>query len=112
MNQDPKLSQNIQEIQILEQTLQGILMQKQQIQIEVNEVLNALDELSKNSGDVYKIVGGIMVKSEKSKVTKDLEEKKKILRMKLASFEKQESSIEEKIHKIQQELTSTLKSQK
>ena len=69
----------MQELQLLEQSLQNTLMQKQAFQMELSETQAALGEL-KNSGDeVFKIIGQLMIKSEKSKITYDLENKEKIL---------------------------------
>lgn len=65
------------ETELIEQNLNQLLMQKQSIQIEFNETVNALEELQKSKGDVYRMLGNIMIKSEKQSLIKELEERKK-----------------------------------
>ena len=94
----------IQELQLLEQSLQNTLMQKQAFQMELSETQAALGEL-KNSGDeVFKIIGQLMIKSEKSKITDDLENKEKILNLRISALEKQEDSLTEKFEDLRKEI--------
>lgn len=90
----------IQEIQILEQNLQNILYQKQSFQIELNESKTALEELEKSKDDVYKIIGQLMIKTDKDKIKKELEDKEKMLELRLNSLEKQEKNFMEKIEDL------------
>ncbi len=99
MNQE-----KIQEMQFLEQNLQNILLQKQAFQMELSETSSALEEVSKSSEDVYKVIGQLMIKTEKAKITAELENKKKILDTRLKALEKQELSISEKLEEIREEL--------
>lgn len=105
-------NKKIQELQSYEQNLQGLLMQKQSLQIESNETTNALFELSKSGDEVYKIVGGIMVKSDKKTLAKELEEKKKFSEIHLNSIEKQEKSIEGKASALREEIQKALSTKK
>lgn len=100
--------EKIQELQILEQNLQNLLMQKQAFQLELSETENALQEVSKTKDEVYKIAGQIMLRASKEDVEKDLKEKTQILNLRLNSIEKQESLFREKLEKIRKELTKTL----
>ena len=94
----------MQELQLLEQSLQNTLMQKQAFQMELSETQAALGEL-KNSGDeVFKIIGQLMIKSEKSKITSDLENKEKILNLRISTLEKQENSLTEKFEELRKEI--------
>lgn len=102
----------IQELQVLEQSLQSLLMQKQQLQIELSENSNAINEVSKASGDIYKILGQVMLKSEKNSVLKELNDKKKLGDLRLNAIEKQQGMIEEKTQKLQKEISQNIKSQK
>ena len=106
---DEKISQKIRELQELEQRSQQTLMQKQSFQIELNEISNALDELQKTGDEVYKILSGIMVKSEKQEILKELEEKKKINDLKINSISKQEIQVNDKIEKLREEITKWMK---
>jgi len=94
----------IQELQILEQNLQNILFQKQTFQIELAETQSALDELEKSDDDVYKIIGQLMLKTEKQKISQELEEKKKMLELRIKTMENQEKIITEKVEKLRKEI--------
>ena len=59
--------EKIQEIQFLEQNLQGLMFQKQAFQVESSETKAALKELEKSDDEVFKIVGQLMIKSDKSR---------------------------------------------
>lgn len=100
--------QKIQELQITEQNLQSIMSQKQNLQVEIQEVENALSEVKKTSGDIYKLVSQIMVKSEKEKVSKDLEESLSLKKLRLDSLEKQFTILENKSKELREEVTKSL----
>tara|TARA_Y100000310_G_scaffold343942_1_gene454070 strand:+ start:3656 stop:4024 length:369 start_codon:yes stop_codon:yes gene_type:complete len=104
----PDLQQKIQEIQILEQSIQALLGQKQNLQLELNEAENALIEVGKSDDEVYRIIGNAMIKSPKDKVIADLEEKKKLLDLRLSSLEKQDSALQEKAMALQQEISKEM----
>jgi prefoldin beta subunit len=93
----------LQELQILEQNLQSVLMQKQTFQIELAESQGALEELEKSGEDVYKIIGQLMIKTEKEKMKSELEEKKKMLELRLKTFENQEKSSTERLEELRKE---------
>jgi prefoldin beta subunit len=100
--------QKIAQLQMMEQNLQNILIQKQQFQSQLLEIGNALNEL-KETNKAYKIVGNIMVASSKESLNKDLNEKKQMLEIRIKNIEKQEQSIKEKSKKLQQEILSSIK---
>jgi len=100
----------IQELQILEQNLQNILFQKQTFQIELAETQSALEELEKSDEDVYKIIGQLMLKTEKQKIKDELEEKKKMLKLRTKTIENQEKTITEKAEELRKEVMKTEKS--
>lgn len=112
MDIDSETAQKIQELQVLEQNLQTFLVQKQAIQVELNEISNALADLKKSDGEVYKIVGGLMLKSDKDFLTKELEEKRKIFSLRISTVEKQEKILEEKAEKLKKEITETITKKK
>jgi len=105
---DEEAQHKLQELQILEHNLQNILAQKQVFQMELNESLNALEEVKKSSEQIYKMVGSIIVSVEKNSTIKELEEKKKLLEMRNESLTKQEQLLETKARELQQELKKTL----
>lgn len=100
--------QKIAQLQLMEQNLQSFLMQRQQFQSQLIEVESALKEIE-NSKESYKIIGNIMVNASKEDLKKELEEKKKILELRIKSVEKQEKGIKEKATKTQAEVLEKIK---
>lgn len=108
MSSEEEIGKKMQELQTLEQNLQGLLYQKQAIQFELNETGNAISEIEKSDGEVYKILGGIMLKSNKESLAKELKEKKKLFDIRVSSIEKQEALIEKKIGVLRDEINSEI----
>jgi len=96
--------EKLQEMQLLEQGLHNVMAQKQAFQMELSETQTALSEIRDSGEEVYKIVGQLMIKSEKSKVEEDMKNKEKLLEIRLKSLEKQESTITDKLESIRSEL--------
>lgn len=109
MKINKEMQEKIQELQILEQNLQNLLLQKQAFQMELNETELALRELEQAKGDSYKIIGQIMIKTDKKDLSKELEEKKKIIELRINAIEKQEAILTEKLAKSRQEIQSKIK---
>jgi prefoldin beta subunit len=95
-------------MQLLEQNMQNMMMQKQQFQSQLIEVTSALEELE-TTEKAYKIVGNIMVLSKKDDLKKDLESKKEMVELRIKSIEKQESELKEKAKGLQQEVLKEMK---
>ena len=91
------MEEKIQELQFIEQNMQNTLMQKQQFQTELIEIDNALKELSKNPKETYKIIGNIMIATDKKDLKSDLESKKDIIAIRIKNLEKQETDLKEKL---------------
>ena len=85
-------NEKIQEMQILEQNLQNLLLQKQAFQMELSETDSALKEIEKSGDEVFKIIGQLMIKTEKAKIKEELSNKKKILELRIKTMEKQEAT--------------------
>ena len=91
----------INELQLMEQNLQNILMQKNMFQSQLLEVENALKEIKNAKDKIYKIVGPVMIEEKKEKIKKDLDSKKEIVELRLKSIEKQEKQLKEKYSELQ-----------
>ena len=94
----------LQEMQFLEQNLQNILMQKQAFQMELSETDSALIEVKNSKEDVYKIVGNLMIKSNRIQIQKELEAKKKLFETRLKALDTQEENFSEKLTSIREEI--------
>ena len=102
----------IQELQILEQSLQNILMQKQAFQMEVSETDSALKEIEKAGDEVFKVIGQLMIKSDKKKMQDELAEKKKLLDMRVKTLEKQESALSGKLEEVREDVMKSINKDK
>jgi prefoldin beta subunit len=98
---------NLQEIQFLEQNLQNIIYQKQAFQMEISETESALEETKKSGEDVYKIIGQLMIKTDKAKVEKELQEKQGLIQKRLDSMDEQEKVFSEKLKKLRDEMLAS-----
>lgn len=91
----------------LEQSAHQFLNQRQMIQTQILEIESALKELE-TSDNSYKIIGNIMVKSNKKDLNKELNSKKEMLEIRVKSIEKQEKLIKEKASALQKEVMANM----
>lgn len=103
--------ERINQLSLYEQNLQQLLMQRQSFQGQLLEVDSALKEAS-SSSTVYKIIGNIMVLSDKSSIDEELSERKKMLELRIASLEKQEKLLKSKAESLQSEILEGMKAKK
>jgi prefoldin beta subunit len=109
-----KLPPNVQErllrLQQLQQTLQTILAQKQQVEMEKTEVDQTLAELTKtpDCAVIYKAIGSLLVKAEKAKVSEDLVERKSLLDTRSTVMARQEERIRAQVKEAQTKLQEDL----
>ena len=90
-------------LQMLEQTLQNLLVQKQTFQIELSETSSALKEIENSKDEIFKIVGQLMIRTDREKTKDELLSREKILEMRLKSIERQEESLTGKLEKLRDE---------
>ena len=94
----------IQEMQILDQNVQNLFLQKQSFQIEISETQLALKEIENSGDEIFKMVGQLMIRSDKVKVKEELLNKERFLDIRIKSIEKQENSLTEKLEKLREEI--------
>ena len=109
-----QLPQPVQErllrLQQLQQTLQSILGQKQQVELEATEIDQALNELQKMTDDavIYKSAGTLLMRSERSKVITELTERKDLLNTRSTILTKQEERLRAQLKDVQTKLQQDL----
>jgi len=109
-----KLPPNVQErllrLQQLQQTLQSILAQKQQVEMEKTEVDQTIAELQKTADEavIYKAIGSLLVKSEKAKVNEELADRKSLLDTRSTVMARQEERIRSQVKEAQTKLQEDL----
>jgi prefoldin beta subunit len=98
--------------QITQQQLQLVLLQKQQLKIQGEEMDSALEELKKitEKEKVYKIVGPILIEVNKDEIVKELNEKKETLNSRLEILEKQEERLRKNLVELGKILEKELQS--
>ncbi len=106
----PHIQERLLRLQQLQQTLQSVLAQKQQVEMEQTEIEQTLNELQKTSDNtiIYKAVGSIMVKAEKTNLTTELIERKELLNTRAAVLGKQEERLRSQLKEVQAKLQEDL----
>ena len=102
-------NQKLQEMQMLEQNLQNLLLQKQAFQMELSETQSALKEIEKSGEEVFKIIGQLMIKTDKAKINQELLNKEKVFNLRIKTIEKQEASLTEQLEKTREEVMKSMK---
>jgi len=100
--------EGIAKLQMLEQQLQTFSMRRQQFHMQTIEIENALKELGETKEKPFKLVGSIMVQTDKEILTKELQAKQETLRVRIKSLEQQEEQFKKKAEKLQQDILAQL----
>jgi len=106
----PHVQERLLRLQQLQQTLQSVLAQKQQVELELTEIEQALNELQKTADDavIYRAIGTLLVKAEKVKVVADLNERKELLNTRATVLGKQEERLRTQLKDLQAKLQQDL----
>jgi prefoldin beta subunit len=106
----PQLQEQLVRLQQLQQTLQSVVAQKQQLELELNETDKALTELEKSTDEtpVYKSVGSILVKSNRQTLLTELKERKELLTTRVTVLGKQEERTKARLKEVQENLQERL----
>ena len=103
-------STKVQQLQLTQQNLQNILIQKQQIESQLAEFSSALMELS-TTDSAYKVLGKIMVAMPAERLKKELQEKKEVVEIRFQNFIQQEKKIQKTLEMLQKEALEEMKGQ-
>ncbi|MBK5133755.1 prefoldin subunit beta [Candidatus Bathyarchaeota archaeon] len=107
----PQVQERLLRFQQLQQTMQTVLAQKQQIEMEKTEVEQTLTELQKTADDavIYKTAGSLLIKAEKTKLTEELVERKELLDTRRTVIGRQEERVRSQVKEAQTKLQADLK---
>lgn len=110
----PQIQEQLVRLQQLQQTLQSVVTQKQQLELELNDTDKALSELEKSTDEtpVYKSVGNILVKSNRQTLITELKERKELLTTRVTVLGKQEDRTRERLKEVQEKLQERLQGPK
>ena len=106
----PQVQERLVKMQRLQQTLQSILAQKQQVEVESSETEQALGELQKMTDEavIYKAMGTILVKTERVKMITELNERKDLMSTRVTVLGKQEERLRNQLKDIETQLRQDL----
>jgi prefoldin beta subunit len=106
----PQVQERLLRLQQLQQTLQSVLTQKQQVDMEKTEVDQTVAELQKTADDaiIYKAIGSLMVKAEKAKINEQLVERKELLNTRSTVLARQEERLRSQVKEAQTKLQEDL----
>ncbi len=107
----PWLQEQVGRLQQLQQNLQSIMLQKQHLESEHLETERALELLLKANDDdvVYKTAGSILVKSNKTSLVSELQEKKELANTRLTVLTKQEVRVKENLKEAETKIREMLR---
>lgn len=110
----PQVQEQLVRLQQLQQTLQSVVTQKQQLDLELSETDKALAELEKSTDEtpVYKSVGSILVKSNRQNLLTELKERKELLTTRVTVLGRQEERTRERLKEVQEKLQERLQGPK
>lgn len=107
----PQVQEQLVRLQQMQQTLQAVVTQKQQLELELSEVERAIEELEKieEKSPVYKTTGGILIRVNRSKLLDELKERKELLNTRITVLSKQEERAKNKVKELQVKLQERLR---
>lgn len=100
--------EKIRHLQLAEQSLQSLLAQKQNLQMQLMEADSALKELE-GSTEAYKIIGNVMVQTKKADLEQELKTKKETVELRIKTLETQETQTRDKASDMQKEVLEEMK---
>jgi prefoldin beta subunit len=106
----PQVQERLLRLQQLQQTLQSVMGQKQQVEMEQTEIEQTITELQKTADDavIYKAIGSLLVKAEKAKITEELVERKELLNTRSTVLARQEERLRSQAKEVQTKLQEDL----
>ncbi len=107
----PAVQERLLRLQQLQETLRTVLAQKQQLDVELLEIDRALSELEKAPDEavIYKSIGSLLIRTDKAKVTSELNERKELASMRISVLTKQEERLRSQIKELQEKLQRDLR---
>lgn len=100
--------EKINHISLVEQSLQNLIVQKQQFQSQLLEVESALKELG-NAEHTYKIIGNLMIQKSPQELKAETEAKMERLTIRIKNIEKQEEKTKAKLKDLQDTVMTDMK---
>ena len=106
-----QLQDQINRLQQLRTQFQMIIQQRQQVELRLKEIEEALEELKKTDlqTPIYKSIGALLIKTKgKNETMKELKSNKESLDLRKTTLEKQEGRTREKLNELQSKVQNAL----
>ena len=95
----------IEQFQSYQQQLQGIIIQKENLKLQIFEIDRALEELElSKEKEAYKITGPIMIKKSSEDLKNELKERKENYNLRIKTLEKAETKITNSLREMEPKL--------
>jgi len=106
----PELQTQLVKLQQLQDQLNRLLTEKNVIDGELREINKILQELSQLAAGtpVYKIVGNLLVKTDKEAIQKELNDRKELLELRSKTYQKQENLLRTQLEDLQKKVNELL----
>ncbi|MCL4344773.1 MAG: prefoldin subunit beta [Candidatus Thermoplasmatota archaeon] len=104
------LQNQIKQAQQIEGQIEQLSNQKYQMELRIKELTKTLEELQKvgENTPIYRSVGPVLYKvDDKTKLVSELSEQKELSEIRIKTIEKQQKSLEDKYHEIEQSIQKT-----
>ncbi len=100
----------VSQFQIMQQQLQGILIQKESMRLHQLEIERALEELEATKQEqAYKITGSVMISKPVKELKVELKESKEAIGVRLQSLQKAEDRTNAQLKDLQEKLKKFIK---
>jgi prefoldin beta subunit len=109
-NISPKVQNQLNMLQQIQQQLQNVLQQKAQYELAVREAKRAQEEIKDSADDavMYMSVGTVMMQKKKEVVDAKLTEKVETIELRIKSLEKQEKMLQGKFEQLQNQIKAAI----
>jgi prefoldin beta subunit len=105
-----EVQQIIAQFQIMQQQLQGVLIQKENMRLQQLEIEQASKELEDTKQEnAYKITGAVMIAKPVKELKEELQETKEAVDVRLQSLKKAEDRLNAQLEELQEKLKEFVK---
>lgn len=108
-NETNDLSKALAEYENMEKQLEVMLLQKNQLRLQLTETKNAQEELKHATGEIYRSIGSLILKTTKDDAEKDLKDRKELMELKLNAIQKEEEKLRTTLKDLQESLQERMK---
>lgn len=107
----PEIQNLVLKARQLEEQLRIVVARRQQIKLDLMEIDTVKEELEKISDDtvVHKLVGSILIKTDKKTALNEINERKETLQLQDMTLEKQENTLRKQFEATSRELEEALR---